>query len=606
VRVLSDRRIWLIGCVAVGLGLAAPQASLAALEPDAVIGAGYYPVAVNDDGQVAVNSYTHGGASEAASIWNPDGSGSGTFMELQPLYAGGFAEVFAMNAKGESVGDSQPDDKKDSAPTLWSATGEPTNLAPSGLTAEEVTDEEARSISPEGVPGGSIFYCKGNNTCQAPTPAMGDPLELVGPTGVEAGSGAIASMNGSEQGVGEGGIFTLGSHAFTPFSFVGFGIDIFEDGGFVAGQDIGYSYAGIVYVSPSEVVEHIPCGEVTASGGANEYGDVVTVSTQANKQYVWHSGVCYSLESVEPASLLGWTFPSLDFGAVINELGQIAAVGYPPESATATAVFFTPQYPHPPAYQLTGVVKTPSGQPASGVTVQVLRENGTAVTPGVATEANGSYLSTLNAGDYTVSAGAGDSIASGSECVSATATTCTIKLTANRTVNFTQTETGSGGTGSSTGSSSSSGSPGSTGSGTPGGTSNAPPGGTVKIGGASASGTSASALVSCVGASGSTCTISVSLYVTETLKGGKVVAVSAKTNPKKTTKRTVDLGTTTVTLKAGESQKVTVKLNGAGQGLLKSHHTLAVKLTEHSGASVLAGPTVTFKAPTSKTQAKKH
>ena len=76
--------------------------------------------------------------------------------------------------------------------------------------------------------------------------------------------------------------------------------------------------------------------------------------------------------------------------------------------------------------------------------------------------------------------------------------------------------------------------------------------------------------------------------------------------PEETTKRTVDLGTTTVTLKAGESQKVTVKLNGAGQGLLKSHHTLAVKLTVHSGASVLVGPTITFKAPTSKAQAKKH
>jgi len=96
------------------------------------------------------------------------------------------------------------------------------------------------------------------------------------------------------------------------------------------------------------------------------------------------------------------------------------------------------------------------------------------------------------------------------------------------------------------------------------------------------------------------------LSVTETLKGGKVVAVSAKAKTKpKSNKRTVSVGTASVSLTTGQSAKVTVKLNAAGQKLLKIHHKLAVMLSANAGTSQLCCQTVTFKPPAKKKKKKK-
>lgn len=162
---------------------------------------------------------------------------------------------------------------------------------------------------------------------------------------------------------------------------------------------------------------------------------------------------------------------------------------------------------------------------------------------------------------------------------------------------------GSGNSGSSGGSSGSSGSGGSSGGGS--GTSSIATAATPTIGKSSASGMSASVLVSCAGASGSTCGITVSLYVTETLKVGKVTAVTAKTKAKpKTTKRTVTIGMTTVTLSAGQSKTVSVKLNAAGLALLSKQHHLPAILTVLSGAKTLATQTVNLAQAASKTKSK--
>jgi hypothetical protein len=116
----------------------------------------------------------------------------------------------------------------------------------------------------------------------------------------------------------------------------------------------------------------------------------------------------------------------------------------------------------------------------------------------------------------------------------------------------------------------------------------------LSIGKPKASGTTASALLSCSSGGGS-CDITLVLDVTETLKGGKLGAVAAKA---KTTKQTVAVGKTTVTLDAGQTETVTVELNGTGQSLLKTHRKLAVKFTARNGTSVLSSHTVTFKEPT--------
>jgi hypothetical protein len=129
-----------------------------------------------------------------------------------------------------------------------------------------------------------------------------------------------------------------------------------------------------------------------------------------------------------------------------------------------------------------------------------------------------------------------------------------------------------------------------------------PPVGSTTVGSVNVGGSTVSELLSCVGASSATCELTLSLTVTETLKGGKLVAVSAK---KKTLlrilKRTVTVGSMAITLTGGKSQVVKLALNATGRRLLTSHHKLAAQFTTtdvtggHS--TVLTRHYVTFKVP---------
>jgi chitodextrinase len=104
--------------------------------------------------------------------------------------------------------------------------------------------------------------------------------------------------------------------------------------------------------------------------------------------------------------------------------------------------------------------------------------------------------------------------------------------------------------------------------------------------------------VSCAGATDTTCDLSISLALSETLQGGKVVAITAKSKPK-TKKRTVILGTTTVTVAGGSNETVSVKLNAAAHKLLSHYHHLKVALTATDSTSntVLVKQVLTFKQP---------
>lgn len=121
----------------------------------------------------------------------------------------------------------------------------------------------------------------------------------------------------------------------------------------------------------------------------------------------------------------------------------------------------------------------------------------------------------------------------------------------------------------------------------------------ASAGSASVNGTSARERVSCAGASGATCAVKVTLSVNETVRGGKVVAVSASAHVK-TKKRTVTVGTASITLGAGQSATTGVRLNGRGQRLLRSHPVLTVKLTASSGGRVLHSQVLRFKRPRQK------
>jgi hypothetical protein len=111
-----------------------------------------------------------------------------------------------------------------------------------------------------------------------------------------------------------------------------------------------------------------------------------------------------------------------------------------------------------------------------------------------------------------------------------------------------------------------------------------PPVGTPKVGEAKASGSSAKVSganvrirVSCKGSAGASCQLAFRLSVTETLKGKRIVAVTAGKKVHET-RKVVGVGSVNLTLKAGQSQIVRIPLNKTGKKLLTQHHRLKVTL----------------------------
>jgi hypothetical protein len=119
--------------------------------------------------------------------------------------------------------------------------------------------------------------------------------------------------------------------------------------------------------------------------------------------------------------------------------------------------------------------------------------------------------------------------------------------------------------------------------------------GTATVGHAKVTGTTAAVRITCTGAPGAQCKLSLNMNVTETLRGHKVIAVAARLRH-----RFVGVGTTHVTLSAGTTETVRVSLNRTGRNLLATRHTLKVKLvvTEALGngqSATVSQQTVTFK-----------
>jgi hypothetical protein len=89
------------------------------------------------------------------------------------------------------------------------------------------------------------------------------------------------------------------------------------------------------------------------------------------------------------------------------------------------------------------------------------------------------------------------------------------------------------------------------------------------------------------------------MTVTERFRGRKLIAVTAS---KKIRKVVVTVGSArTIILTAGQSKVVKISLNGTGNRLLASRHTLKVTLgvtqVLGGGRSKTVSQTVTFKAP---------
>jgi hypothetical protein len=101
--------------------------------------------------------------------------------------------------------------------------------------------------------------------------------------------------------------------------------------------------------------------------------------------------------------------------------------------------------------------------------------------------------------------------------------------------------------------------------------------------------------------------MTLSLSVTETVQGSKVLGITARAGGKpKRRKKVVVLGTITTTVLAGHGRKAKLSLNAQGKRLLASHRKLSVKLVvmRVQGKSTKTVATKTLKFQ-SKPRAKK-
>jgi len=141
------------------------------------------------------------------------------------------------------------------------------------------------------------------------------------------------------------------------------------------------------------------------------------------------------------------------------------------------------------------------------------------------------------------------------------------------------------------------GSPAGAGSSTGSGNSGTPAAGAASVGSVKVNGNTVGVTLACAGASTSRCVETVQLVVVETLRGSKIVAVQAR----RAKKRTVVVGSATVTLTGGQSTVLKLSLNRTGQALLKRYHTLhaGLKVSQTVGTSVhvVGSATLTLKAP---------
>ena len=121
------------------------------------------------------------------------------------------------------------------------------------------------------------------------------------------------------------------------------------------------------------------------------------------------------------------------------------------------------------------------------------------------------------------------------------------------------------------------------------------------IGQVKVSGNTASVPVQCSGTAGQTCSLALTMTVTETLKGHKAIAITSRKQAH-THREVVGVGSARVTLTAGQTRVVQITLNRTGKALLANHHTLKVSLrvaqtlANHQTVTV-ASRTLTFKAP---------
>jgi hypothetical protein len=125
--------------------------------------------------------------------------------------------------------------------------------------------------------------------------------------------------------------------------------------------------------------------------------------------------------------------------------------------------------------------------------------------------------------------------------------------------------------------------------------------GRLQLGHPKMSGNVARVPVTCAGTSSATCSGRLSLVVVETLKGHQVLAVAAlssradsESHKPTTTKRTLILGSVSVTLHGTQGKMLRLTLNSLGNRLLAQRHKLKVELDLIQGGRTVKDATLTF------------
>jgi hypothetical protein len=116
--------------------------------------------------------------------------------------------------------------------------------------------------------------------------------------------------------------------------------------------------------------------------------------------------------------------------------------------------------------------------------------------------------------------------------------------------------------------------------------------GTASVGKIKISGTSAKVKIKCKGTTGQTCAMGLTMSVTETLRGSKVIRVTAAT----TKKKTIVVGKAKKTIPAGKTVTVKVSLNSKAKRLLRKFHKLHVKLVVREQTKTIKTKKLTFKS----------
>jgi hypothetical protein len=131
--------------------------------------------------------------------------------------------------------------------------------------------------------------------------------------------------------------------------------------------------------------------------------------------------------------------------------------------------------------------------------------------------------------------------------------------------------------------------------------------GTAATARAHTKGTLAIVPVTCTGAPGAVCALTVAITVTETIAGGKVIAVTAGQPGRiRTRKRVLVLGGASATVKAGQSQIITISLDRVGRTLLARRHSFKANLAVTENSALVSSSTIAFKTKAAPKTHGKH